>query len=234
MRLASFRMVFSAGLLVALAGMARAQVIADLRGDFLPGAAQGNTTRTGQNPQGLPDAGGTGFWNYYTSDTSDPATWKLTPLTWDRTWKPVAANSDLKGYVKADNPRHIGNVTGGEPAVHEEAAPAEGFCGMHPSAAPGAVVAEWTSNTTGAHRVSGTVKMAQANKESGVQFCVVKLPANGAPVVLTEIMTITDADPHPFTSPVDVAVGDKIYIMLGPNGSIWGDHTHVAAKIAKR
>jgi hypothetical protein len=77
------------------AGNAPAQEIANLRGDFMPGAAKGNTTQSGQHPDGQPDAGGTGVWNYYTSDSSDPATWKLTLLTWDRTWKPAAFNMRL-------------------------------------------------------------------------------------------------------------------------------------------
>jgi hypothetical protein len=104
---------------------------------------------------------------------------------------------------------------------------------MHPSAAPGAVVAEWTSKTTGSVRVSGKVQMAQQNRESGVQFCVVKKGTWGATAPLIELMTITDAQPHPFAAPTDIAQGDKIYFMLGPNGSIWGDHTHVMAKITK-
>lgn len=212
----------------------QAQVIADLRGDYSPGPAQGNTTKTGQHPDGLPDAGGTGHWNYYTSDSSDPATWKLTPLTWDRTWKPVAANGNLKGYVKADNPRHIGCVTGPEPAVYDEPAPPAGYCAMHPSAAPGAVVAEWTSKTTGSVRVAGAVLLARANRESGVQFCVVKKGAKGEPAPLIQVLTVTDTDAQPFNAQTNVAPGDKIYFMLGPNGSIWGDHTHVAAKITKQ
>ena len=192
-----------------------------------------STTKSGNHPQGLPDAGQTGFWNYYTSNSRDPATWSLTLLTWGKTWK-LEAEGNNQGYVKANNERHVGCITGPNPAVHDEPAPAAGFCAMHSSGGPGAAVAEWTSATTGNISISGTVKLARENKESGVQFWVWKKTADGTVSTAVDAITIRDGDAHPFNATAAVAPGDRIYFALGPNGSIWGDHSHMAATIARQ
>lgn len=210
-----------------------AQVIANLRGDFSAASAVGNTTQSGNHPQGLPDAGQTGFWNYYTSDSRDPAAWNLVLLTWGKTWK-LETDGSNQGYINAKSERHVGCITGPIPAVHDEPAPPAGYCAMHSSGGRGAAIAEWTSATTGNIRISGAVKLAQENKESGVQFWIWKKAADGTVSTAVEALTIRDGNDHPYQALVSVAPGDRIYFVMGPNGSIWADHTHIAATITRQ
>jgi hypothetical protein len=192
-------------------------VIADLTADFVAATTIGQTAR--------------GPWNYYVGDVLDPAAWKLTPLTWGETWRMNDPGRN-PGYV-ADNPTHLGAVTGPNPAVKGQAAPAKGVCAIHPGPRNCPTVAEWTSTVTNADvTVSGAVKMVEFAGQSGVQFWAWKKGADGALTDLVKVMTIRDNDSHAYSATTTLAPGDKIHFVLGPNGEFWCDHTHVAATIA--
>lgn len=222
----------STGFVLAASSSGQTQIIADLRGDFVPGEKRGATTQSGSHEQGLSDQGNTGFWNYYTTTAIHPKDWKLELLTWDKTWRSNEIDA-TPGYVAARHRMYIGSITGGKPAIHGEPAPPEGACAMHPSVSPGAVVAEWTSRTSGNIKVAGAIQMALDAKQSGVAFMVVKKTADGAVIPLVEPMIINDINHHSYQATTLIAPNDRIYFVLGSNGSPWSDHSHVTARIAR-
>lgn len=219
------------GALITCGTIAHGQIIADLRGDFVRGQKRGDTTQSEPHPQGLPDEGKTGFWNYYTANSATAKNWKLNLLTWDKTWRSDEIDS-TPGYVSL-HPMHIGSITGDKPAIHGEPAPPAGACAMHPSHSPGAVVAEWTSQTGGDIKVAGSIQMALDAKQSGVAFMVVKKTADGVISMLVDPMILNDVQLHPYQANTTIARGDHIYFVLGANGSPWSDHSHVTARIAR-
>ncbi|MCE9545400.1 MAG: hypothetical protein K8T25_07775 [Planctomycetia bacterium] len=224
--------LLATGLILAASSGGRAQIIADLRGDFVSGEKRGATTQSGSHGEGLPDQGHTGFWNYYTTGAIHPKDWKLDLLTWDKTWRSDKL-AENPGYVAAKHRMYIGSITGGKPAIHGEPAPPEGACAMHPSVSPGAVVAEWTSRTSGNIKVAGALQMALDAKQSGVMFMVVKKAADGDVTPLVEPMIINDINHHSYQATTRIAPNDRIYFVLGSNGSPWSDHSHVTARIAR-
>ena len=197
---------------------ARAEVLADLRGDFPSAASSGQTTASFNSAEGVSDQFGTGRWNYFSSSTATPALSGLPYLTFGN------VGQGAEGFG-GDGSFSTG-VIGNEQIFNDGGTIESDELAMHPSnGSPEWVVARWTAGAGQAGPISIDGTFRRPGPSGAVDFVIY---VDGVSKFTTSITS--GSVPISFES--SIAEGQHVDFVLGNGGGAFnGDESRLAITI---